>query len=97
MLHNTECEFESYGRHYYRNIDYKPYPIQVLKFIGVNKQIDRGHHYVTYVDGNKYYEAILTNSLSWLKIRTLKKGKYIKYRMVKKMKQMSLFDIGLEL
>lgn len=91
MLDGKQYEFMRYGRYYYRYVDYNPAPIQVLRL--KRKPVNEGLYYCHYKLGDKTYGATLTDTLSWLPIKTLVRGHYVRYTMVKKYKQLSIFDL----
>ena len=92
LYDNKAYTFSKQGRYFVREVDNNSLPYQVLKPIK-DQVIGDGYKYCTFKLGSKLYESVRTNSLSWLKIKTLKHLKFIKWRVLKKYTQMSIFDL----
>ena len=92
LFDNSPYEFSQHGKYFVRQIDSSKMPYQILKPIK-DQVIDEGFKYCTFKIGNKLYQSVRTNSLSWLKLNTLKRARFIKWRAIHKYTQISIFDL----
>jgi hypothetical protein len=86
-LDGREEWFIKYHRYYYRVVDFKQAPILLL--IPCKKD----YKHIDYKLGDKTFKSLMTTTLSWLPIKTLVRGHYVRYRVIEKYKKLSIFDL----
>jgi len=90
-----QVEVIKYKNIYYCEIDfYCPYKT----FIRTNKEVKEGHEYAHYMIDGKLYKTCYTNDLEHVAkdiahYVMMKRYSFKKYRILKKYKQLSIFDL----
>ena len=91
LLDGREVEVIKYKNIYYSKSDfYLPY----RAYKRTKKPVKSGYEYSFYMIDGKLHEAVMTNDLDCIARQVeLKRYRFTKYRMVKKYKQLSIFDM----